>query len=131
MLKITQSNLRSLIFYKTWMKPILTLISHLFTKWPIKAQVLSTFIFKATRLQLLKLAIYFVNICLSKMYGCEGVCVFVWKLTIFCRVISRNRVHRSLWNSAWIFAYVFSKTLLILALICRKLSFLGYIVVFS
>ena len=74
-------------------------------------------------------------VCRKCMYvclcACVRVCVCVCKLSIFCRAITWKRLHRSLWNFAWLFVYVFSRTLLILAMICRKLAFLGYIVVFA
>ena len=56
------------------------------------------------------------------------VCVSVGKLSIFCHAITRKRLHRSLWNFAWLFGYVFWWTLLILAMICQKLSFLPILV---
>ena len=67
------------------------------------------------------------------MCVCVCVCVCVCKLSIFCRAITRKSLHRLLWNFAWLYVmvYVFSRTLLILAMICRKLALLGYIVVFA
>ena len=53
---------------------------------------------------------------------CQCVCRSVCVLSIFCRTITRKRLHWSLWNFLCIFVYV-SRTLLILAIICRKLSF--------
>ena len=65
-----------------------------------------------------------------KMYVCVCVCLSVCRLSIICRAITRYSLHRSLWNFSLILKYVLWRSLLILAMIFRKLSFLGYILSF-
>ena len=61
---------------------------------------------------------------------CLCICVCMCRV-FFCRTITRKRLHKSLRNLAWIFVYVFLKTPLILAMICRKLPDLENIVIFA
>ena len=76
------------------------------------------------------------NVCVCAcVCACMRACVFVYDVLMpsFRRKITRKRLHQhqSLRNVAQIFENVLSRSLLIFAMIRRKLLFVGNMVVFA